>query len=202
MAEGRIGVPLHLAGHGVGDRGGGGRRREEGGGIHFATPPPPCWNIRTRTSSLPLPRDGQEVIGMWVRRGRQQEDRGGSRMRRRRRVLFRKLICKTRGLIPPTPTRDDAAQCGVCFLPAHDPSTDGAVSAPGTSSETKMSAGGGSGGNAHESEKLLISFSGSKLYRHLHHVDANRAEAMEGLFVLLLAEWKGLGRERDLGRGR
>ena len=50
---------------------------------------------------------------------------------------------------------------------------------------TTMSAGGGRGGDAHESERSLLSFSGSNLSHHLRHIDTKRAEATEGLLAIL-----------------
>ena len=50
--------------------------------------------------------------------------------------------------------------------------------------------GGGAdrGRDAHEYEQSLLSFTGSDISCHLRHIDAKRAEAMEGLLALLLAE--------------
>ena len=47
------------------------------------------------------------------------------------------------------------------------------------------SAGGGGGRDAQKSEQSLLSFTGSKLSRHLRHIYAKRAEAMEGLLALV-----------------
>ena len=63
----------------------------------------------------------------------------------------------------------------------HDSSTAGSAAAPGMSPVKNTSAGGRGGGDAHESERSLLSFSGSELSRHLHHIDSERVEAIEGL---------------------
>ena len=102
---------------------------------------------------------------------------------RRRRGLFWALLCVARGLGPPPPTRDDAAPCGGCILPARDSSDSEASSAPGALSAPMTSVGGG--GDSHKYERSILSFSGSKLYHYLSHVDANREEAMKGLLTLL-----------------
>ena len=127
-------------------------------------------------------RDGLNIIRM----GRGGE--GGRRamgVLRRRRGLFWALLCVARGLGPPLPTRDDAAPCGGCILPARDPSDSKASSAPGASSAPMTSVGGGGGGDYHKYERSILSFSGSKVYCHPNHVDANREEAMKGLLTLL-----------------
>ena len=43
----------------------------------------------------------------------------------------------------------------------------------------------GGGGDYNESEQSLLSFSGSDMYCHLHHVNDKRAEATEDLLVIL-----------------
>ena len=68
-----------------------------------------------------------------------------------------------------------------CLLPARNPSADGAETVLGASSATTMTAGRGGGGDAHNSERYLLSFSGSKLSRHLSHVNSEREETVEGL---------------------
>ena len=85
----------------------------------------------------------------------------------------------------PPPTRENAAPCGECLLPARDPSAAGAAESPGMSSTMKKSAGGGGVGDSHKSEISLLSFPGSKLSCHLCHVDAERVKAIEGLLALL-----------------
>ena len=150
--EVRIGVPPHRSGHGI--RGGGGSKRDRVG-ICFAMLPLPCLTRCTRPSPSPLPREGRDVIVM----GGGAAAAGGSRRMRRR--LFRALLYAARGPGPPPKTKDDTAPCRGCILPARDPSTSGVEAVPGTSSETTMSAGGGGGGDARESERSLLSFSGS-----------------------------------------
>ena len=71
---------------------------------------------------------------------------GGLRMRKRR-GTFRDLICTARGVVLPFPTRDDAAHCRGCLLPARDPFNSGLAAAPGMSSETTTRTG--EGGDAH-----------------------------------------------------
>ena len=67
-----------------------------------------------------------------------------SRMKRRIiRVIFIYLLCMTRGMVMPPPTRDDTYPLGRCILPAHYPSTDGEEAAPGTTISTAMIARGG-----------------------------------------------------------
>ena len=107
------------------------------------------------------------------------------RRRRRRRGIFRGLLCVARVLVPPPPTRYYAAPCGRCILPACNPYASGVVAALRMSSVTTTSAGGCGGGDAHESEKSLLYFSGSELSRHLHHVNAEREGSMEVLLVIL-----------------
>ena len=127
-------------------------------------------------------RDGLNIIRM----GRGGE--GGRRamgVLRRRRGLFWALLCAARGLGPPPPTRDNAAPCGGCILPACDPSDSEASSAPGASLAPMTSVVGGGGGDSHKSEPSILSFSRSKLYRNLSHIDTNREEAMKGLLTLL-----------------
>ena len=63
-----------------------------------------------------------------------------------------------------------------------------------------MSAGGGGGGDAHKSERSFLSFSGSKLSRHLSHVDSEREEAMEGLLHILYDRVDGRISRPDLAR--
>ena len=104
---------------------------------------------------------------------------------RRRRGIFWALLCATRGLGPPPPTRDDAAPCGGCIFPARDPSDSEASSAPGALSAPMTSVGGGGGGDSYKYERSILSVSGSKIYHYLSHVDANREEAMKGLLTLL-----------------
>ena len=48
-----------------------------------------------------------------------------------------------------------------------------------------MSARGGGRGDAQESWRFLLSFSGSELSRHLHRIEFERAEAMEELLYIL-----------------
>ena len=43
----------------------------------------------------------------------------------------------------------------------------------------------GGGGDSHESEQSLLSFSRSEMYCHLNHVNAKRADALGGLLVIL-----------------
>ena len=100
------------------------------------------------------------------------ESTGRSR-KRRRRVLFRALICADWGPGPPLTTRDAAVLCGVCLLTARDPSSSGA--------EAATSARGGGGVDAYKSERSLLSFAGYELSHNLHHVDVEMAEDMEGL---------------------
>ena len=47
------------------------------------------------------------------------------------------------------------------------------------------SVGGGGGGDSHKYERSILSFAGSKLYRHLSHINTNREEEMKGLLTLL-----------------
>ena len=68
------------------------------------------------------------------------------------------------------------------------------------SSAATTSAGGGRGGDAHESERSLISFAGSKLSRHLRHANADRVEAMEGLLALLCNRVYGRVSRSDMSR--
>ena len=63
-----------------------------------------------------------------------------------------------------------------------------------------MSARGGGGGDAQESERFLLSFSGSELSRHLHRVESERAEAMEGLLYILYDRVDGRISMPDLAR--
>ena len=101
------------------------------------------------------------------------------------RGIFRSHLCVSRVLRPPTPTRENAAPCGGCILPACNPSDSEASSAPGALSAPMTSVGGGGGGDSYKYERSILSFSGSKLYHYLSHVDANREEAMKGLLTLL-----------------
>ena len=111
---------------------------------------------------------------------------GGGLIRiRRRRGIFRDFICTMRGPGPSLLTRDDAVVCRGCLFYACDPSAAGARAGLGTSLATMTSAGGGRGGGAHKSELSLLSSDGSELSCHLHHIDAHREEAMEGLLLLL-----------------
>ena len=112
---------------------------------------------------------------------------------RRRRRLFRTLICAERGPLPPTPNRDDVEPCGGCILPSFNLSAAGESAAPGTSSEMTMSARGGKEVGTHKYEQPLLSFAGSNLPNHLRHVNAERAEAMEDLLAPSLTEGRGLG---------
>ena len=91
-------------------------------------------------------RDGQDIIGM----GRGGGGRRALGVVRRRRGLFWALICVARGLGPPPPTRDDAAPCGGCILPACDASDSKASSAPMTS------VGGGGRGDSHKPERVIV----------------------------------------------
>ena len=78
-------------------------------------------------------------------------------------------------------TKDDTDPCRGCILPACKLSTARLEAVTGMSSAKTMSSGGRGGGDAHESERSLLSFSGSELSRHLHHIDSERVEAIEGL---------------------
>ena len=143
-----------------------------------------------------------------------EEGAGVSRRRRRRRrsrrVIFRALLCMTRAPGFPPPTRDDTAPCGGCILPACDPSTAGAAAT--------TSAGGGGVGDDHEYYRSFLSFVRSDLSCHLWHIDAERADAMEGLLMLLYVRvddgfpgriWQGYSspggrhqRRREVSRSR
>ena len=76
------------------------------------------------------------------RNGGEGGETGESKMRRRRRGLFTALLCSARGTGTPPLTRDDAALCRGCLLPARNPSAAGDASAPRTSSETTEGAVG------------------------------------------------------------
>ena len=67
----------------------------------------------------------------------------GESRRRRRRVFFRSLICAAKVPVPPLTTRDNAASCRGCLLPARKPPSARAEAAPGMLSETMTSAVGG-----------------------------------------------------------
>ena len=86
-----------------------------------------------------------------------------------------------RGPETPQTTRDDTALCGGCIPTTREPSAAGTEAVLGMSLATAMSIRGEGGGDAHESERYLLSFSGSEISRHLNHVDSEREEAMEGL---------------------
>ena len=101
---------------------------------------------------------------------------------RRRRVLFRALICAVKG--PGLSINYNAAPCGGFLLPTCTPSFAKVSEAPGTSSATTTSSGGGGGGDAHKSNRSLPSFFGSDMSRHLRQVNDERAEVMEGLLTL------------------
>ena len=62
------------------------------------------------------------------------------------------------------------------------------------------SAGGGRGGDYHESEKSLLSFAGSDMHCHLHQVNSKRAETMEVLIVILYNRDNGGVSSPDLAR--
>ena len=64
----------------------------------------------------------------------------------------------------------------------------------------KTSAGGGGGRDAQKSEQSLLSFTGSKLSRHLRHIYAKRAEAIEGLLALVYNGVDGIVYSPDLAR--
>ena len=102
--------------------------------------------------------------------------------------------------VPSLLTRDNAVVCRGCLFSACDPSAAGAGAALGTSSATMTSARGEMGGGAHKSELSLLSSDGSELSCHLHHIDAHRAEAMEGLLVLLYNRVDGTFSMTDLER--
>ena len=61
-------------------------------------------------------------------------------------------------------------------------------------------AGGGRGGDVHKYEKSPLPFAGSKISRHLIHVDTKRAEAIEGLLVLLYDRVNGIVSMPDMAR--
>ena len=63
-----------------------------------------------------------------------------------------------------------------------------------------MSSRGGRGGDAHESERSLLSFAGSNMSCHLRHVNTKRAEDMEGLLALLYDRVHGGFSRTDLKR--
>ena len=117
-----------------------------------------------------------------------------------RRRLFRDIICAVTGPGTPPPNRDDAAPCGGFLIPSRDPSAAGVSAALGTSAAPTTSFGRGGGGDAHKSERFLLSFAGSELSCHLRHVDAKRAEAMEGLIALLYDRVDGRFSRPDLAR--
>ena len=75
--------------------------------------------------------------------------------------------------------------CGGFLFPTYNPSTAGVAAVTETSLETTKISRGGGGGDSHDYEQYLLSFAGSELSCNLHHVRANRAEAMEGLIALL-----------------
>ena len=122
---------------------------------------------------------------------RTSSERGGEGGRRamgglrRRRGLFLTLLCTARGLGMPPPTRDGVAPCGGCILTTRNPSDSNVSSVPGASSAPMTSVSGVGAGDAHKSERSILSFDGSKLSRHLSHVDAKREEAMKGLLTIL-----------------
>ena len=68
----------------------------------------------------------------------------------------------------------------------------GAEEVPEMSSAMTTRSGGGGGGDAHESKRYLLSFAGSELSCHLHHVGAKRAEAMGGMIALLYDRVEGI----------
>ena len=86
---------------------------------------------------------------------------------------------------------------------------------PGKLLEATTSTIWGGGGDTHESDQSLLYFTGSELSHHLHHVNADSLEAIEGLIYLLYDRVYGgvsrkdmarnfiaLGRERRSRRGR
>ena len=97
---------------------------------------------------MTLPRDGRDDIDM---EGGGEEDMVGLR-KRRRKGIFRALLCASRGLGPPPPTRDDIALCRGYIITTHNLSATGAAAAPETSLATSTISGGGRGGDFHKSE--------------------------------------------------
>ena len=63
-----------------------------------------------------------------------------------------------------------------------------------------MNTGGGGGEDAHESERSLLPFSGYALFRHLCHIDYEKAEAMGGLIYILYDRANGRISGPDLTR--
>ena len=99
-----------------------------------------CYNHWTQPLPSQPTKDGQDGIGMG----------GGQRATevpmRRKRGIFRVLIVMLRSPGPPLLIRDDAALCGGCLLPLHDPSAAKMTVAPGMSLAKTTSSGGGGGG--------------------------------------------------------
>ena len=65
---------------------------------------------------------------------------------------------------------------------------------------TTKSSRGGRGGGAQKYEQYLLSFAGSEISSHLRHVDADRAEVVEGLVALLYDGVDGRVSRMDLER--
>ena len=101
-----------------------------------------------------------------------------SRRIRRKMGIFRNLLFISRGLGLPPQTMDKSVLCGGCIFTAHDPFAAGAAAALGMSWETINSVKGGGGGEAHKSEKYLLSFAGYELSCHMRHFDAERAKVI------------------------
>ena len=74
---------------------------------------------------------------------------------RRRRGVFRALLCTERGPVLPPPTRYDAAPCRGYLLPARYCYVTGATEAPGKSLDTTKRSRGCGGGDAHKPDKYL-----------------------------------------------
>ena len=110
------------------------------------------------------------------------------------------FLCAARGPGTPPPTRGNAAPCGECLLPDYNPSVAGTSEAPGTSAAKTTSAGGGGERDAQKSEHYLLSFTGSKLSRHLRHIYFKREEAMEGMLALVYDGVDGIVYRPDLAR--
>ena len=98
-----------------------------------------------------------------------------------RRGIFRYLLFMARGPDMPTLARDNTVTFGLCT--PHNISSAGEAVAPVTLSST--SSRGGRGGDAHKSKQFLLYFAGSELSCHLHHINVDREEVMEGLIALL-----------------